>query len=96
MKINSKRTEENRIVLDEEEKDLVDKCSDLIESLMNELSATDNGDVTLFFQGVENDRDCCDTYATKNELYDKLEDVSATLMDLLMADAILVKSEDEY
>ena len=96
MKVYSKRTEEDRIVLGEEEMDLLVKCSDFIDSLMNELGAMGNGDVTLFSHGVENDEDCCDTYATKHEFYDKLEEVSATLNDLLMADAILVTSEDEY
>jgi hypothetical protein len=96
MKIRTKCIEENRIALDEKEMDLLKECSWFIDNLMNELHAMGNGDVTLFCHGVDNDKDCCDTYATKYEFYDKLEDVSATLNDLLMADEVIVKGEDEY
>ena len=96
MKVYSRRTEKDRVILSEGEKDLLDKCADLIYSLMNEVGAMGSGDVTLFFHGVDNDEDCCDTYATKYEFYDRLEEVFATLTDLQMADAILVTSEDEY
>ena len=96
MKVYSRRTEESRVILSEGEKDLLDKCADLIYSLMNEVGAMSEGEVTLFSNGVDNDEDCCDTYATKHEFYDNLEEVFATLTDLQMADAILVTSEDEY
>lgn len=96
MKIRTKCIEENRITLNEKEMDLLEECSDFIDNLMNELRAMGGGDVTLFSHGVDNDEDCCDTYATKYEFYDKLEEVSATLNDLLMADEVIVKGEDEY
>lgn len=96
MKIRTKCIEENRITLDKKEMDLLEECSDFIDNLMNELRAMGGGDVTLFSHGVDNDEDCCDTYATKYEFYDKLEEVSATLNDLLMADEVIVKGEDEY
>lgn len=96
MKIRTKYIEENRITLNEKEMDLLEECSVFIDGLMNELRAMGSGDVTLFSHGVDNDEDCCDTYATKYEFYDKLEEVSATLNDLLMADEVIVKGEDEY
>lgn len=96
MKIRTKCIEENRITLNEKEMNLLEECSDFIDNLMNELRAMGSGDVTLFYDGVDNDEDCCDTYATKYEFYDKLEEVSATLNDLLMADEVIVKGEDEY
>ena len=96
MKIRTKCIEENRITLDEKEMDLLEECSDFIDNLMNELRAMGSGDVTLFCHGVDNDEDCCDTYATKYEFYDRLEEVSATLNGLLMADEVIVKGEDQY
>lgn len=96
MKIRTKYIEENRITLNEKEMNLLEECSDFIDNLMNELRAMGSGDVTLLSHGVDNDEDCCDTYATKYEFYDRLEEVSATLNDLLMADEVIVKGEDEY
>ena len=87
MRFNSKNYEERRVVLDGKEKELLDKCSDLIEGLMEDFSEMNLG-VTL------SSPDCGDFYEyTGYEWYCTLLETYTLLSNLLMANSIVGRDE---
>ena len=89
MKSNSKSYEERQVVFDEKEKELLDKCSDLVEGLMDDFSEMNLG-VTL------SSPDCGDFYEyTGYEWYCTLLDTYTLLSNLLLADSIVGRSKVE-
>lgn len=88
MRFNSKCYEERQVVLDEKEKELLDKCSDLIEELVKDLTGMSS--VALF------SHDCGDFHDyTENEWYTALVESHGLLLDLLLTDSIIGRNEVE-
>lgn len=88
MRFNSKCYEERRVIFDEKEKELLDKCSDLIEELAKDLTGMSS--VALF------SHDCGDFYDyTKNEWYTALLESHRLLLNLLLTDSIIGRDEVE-
>lgn len=87
MRFNSKCYKEQRVVFDEKEKELLDKCTDLIESLAEDFAEMNLG-VTL------SSPDCDDFYDyTGYEWYSALSDAYSLLSNLYLASAIVGRSE---
>jgi hypothetical protein len=83
MRFNSKCYEERQVVFDDKEKELLDKCSDLVEGLAEDFSGMSSG-VTL------SSHDCGDFYDyTENEWYTALLETYRLLSNLLLADSIV-------
>ena len=89
MKSNSKSYEERQVVFDEKEKELLDKCSDLLDHLAGELSGMNSG-VTLSVHDWGNFYDY-----TENEWCTALLDTYRLLSNLLLADSIVGRSKVE-
>ena len=88
MRFNSKCYEERRVIFDEKEKELLDKCSDLIEELAKDLTGMSS--VALF------SHDCGDFYDyTENEWYTALLESHRLLLNLLLTDSIIGRDEVE-
>ena len=88
MKFNSKSCEERQVVLNEKEKELLDKCSDLIEELAKDLTGMSS--VALL------SHDCGDFYDyTENEWYTALLEAHRLLLNLLLTDSIIGRNEEE-
>ena len=88
MRFNSKCYEERRVVFDEKEKELLDKCSDLIEELAKDLTGMSS--VALL------SHDCGDFYDyTENEWYTALLESHRLLLNLLLTDSIIGRDEVE-
>ena len=88
MKLYSKRYEERRLVLDDNEKELMTKCSGLLESLMEEITGVDLGGVTLPTPG----HDC---EYTQYEFYNSLWEADSLLVNLLTAGSAIAHSQVE-
>ena len=83
MKSNSKCYEERQVVFDEKEKELLSKCSDLIEGLAEDFSGMSSG-VTL------SAHDWPDFYDyTENEWCTALWETYRLFSNLLLADSIV-------
>lgn len=88
MRFNSKCYEERQVVFDEKEKELLDKCSDLIEELAKDLTGMSS--VALL------SHDCGDFYDyTENEWYTALLEAHRLLLNLLLTDSIIGRDEVE-
>ena len=87
MRFNSKSYKEQRVVFDEKEKELLDKCSDLVEGLMEDFAEMNLG-VTL------SSPDCGDFYEyTGYEWYCTLLDTYTLFSNLLVAGSIVGRGE---
>ena len=87
MRFNSRSYKEQRVVFDEKEKELLDKCSDLVEGLMDDFSEMNLG-VTL------SSPDCGDFYEyTGYEWYCTLLDTYTLLSNLFVAGSIVGRDE---
>jgi putative N-acetylmannosamine-6-phosphate epimerase len=78
MKVNSKRYEEKRMVFNDNEKELMAKCSDFLEGLMEEITGVDLEGITLPTPGH-------DYGYTQYEFYNSLWEADSLLVNLLAA-----------
>jgi hypothetical protein len=88
MKVNGKRYEEKRIVFNDNEKELMAKCSDFLEGLMEEITRVDLEGVTLSTPGH-------DYGYTQYEFYNSLWKADSLLVNLLTAGSAITHPRAE-